>query len=75
MYQHFQDCKKVCKTNIRSTTYQSDSNLYPWVNNNIEYGLFEDIVNLATILTVRLRMIFHVQKLVVIISIQMTHQT
>ena len=26
-------------------THQSDNTLYPQVNNNIEYGLFEDIID------------------------------
>ena len=38
IYQHFQDSKKI---------YESDpiNTLYPHINNYIEYGLFEDIIN------------------------------
>ena len=45
IYQHFQDSKKIHQIDTDSDvlTAQEDS-LYPYVNNDIEYGLFEDIV-------------------------------
>ena len=45
VYQHFQDSEKIHQIDTDSDvlTTQEDS-LYPYVNNNIEYGLFEDIV-------------------------------
>ena len=45
IYQHFQDSEKIHQIGIDSDvlTTQEDS-LYPYVNNDIEYGLFEDIV-------------------------------
>ena len=44
-YQHFQDSKKIHQIDTDSDvlTTQEDS-LYPYVNNDIEYGLFEDLV-------------------------------
>ena len=45
IYQHFQDSKKIHQidTDRDAFTIQEDS-LYPYVNNDIEYGLFEDLV-------------------------------
>ena len=45
IYQHFQDSEKIHQIDTDSDvlTAQEDS-LYPYVNNDIEYGLFEDIV-------------------------------
>ena len=46
IYQHFQDSEKVHQIkpeNDTSTT--DDDSLYPHINNDIEYGLFEDIVD------------------------------
>ena len=45
VYQHFQDGKKIHQIDTDSDvlTIQEDS-LYPYVNNDIEYGLFEDLV-------------------------------
>ena len=45
IYQHFQDSEKIHKIGTDSDvlTIQEDS-LYPYVNNDIEYGLFEDLV-------------------------------
>ena len=45
IYQHFQDSEKIHQIGTDSDvlTTQEDS-LYPYINNDIEYGLFEDIV-------------------------------
>ena len=45
IYQHFQGSEKIHQIGTDSDvlTTQEDS-LYPYVNNDIEYGLFEDIV-------------------------------
>ena len=45
IYQHFQDSKKIHQIDTDSDvlTIEEDS-LYPYVNNDIEYGLFEDLV-------------------------------
>ena len=46
IYQHFQDSEKIHQTDPESKQIASDDDsLYPHVNNNIEYGLFEDIVD------------------------------
>ena len=46
IYQHFQDSKKIHQTEPESKQIAlDDDSLYPHVNNNIEYGLFEDIVD------------------------------
>ena len=46
IYQHFQDSKKTHQIDPESKTltHENDS-LYLYVNNDIEYGLFEDIVD------------------------------
>ena len=45
IYQHFQESKKIHQidTDSDSLTIEEGS-LYPYVNNDIEYGLFEDLV-------------------------------
>ena len=45
IYQHFQDSEKIHQIDTDSDvlTIQEDS-LYRYVNNDIEYGLFEDLV-------------------------------
>ena len=45
IYQHFQDSEKIHQIDRDNDvlTTQEDS-LYPYVNNDIDYGLFEDIV-------------------------------
>ena len=46
IYQHFQDSEKIHQTEPESKQIASDDDsLYPHVNNDIEYGLFEDIVD------------------------------
>ena len=55
MYQHFQDREKIHETDQQVKTEQIDDTLYPQINNDIEYGLFENVI--ATILIVRLGMI------------------
>ena len=46
IYQHFQDSEKMHQIDPESEpTITDDDSLYPYVNNNIEYGLFEDIVD------------------------------
>ena len=42
IYQHFQDSEKIHQIEPERTT--DDESLYPYVNNDIEYGLFEDLV-------------------------------
>ena len=46
IYQHFQDSEKMHQIEPKSElTATDDDSLYLYVNNDIEYGLFEDIVD------------------------------
>ena len=46
IYQHFQDSEKMHQIDPESKTLTlDDDSLYLYVNNDIEYGLFEDIVD------------------------------
>ena len=46
VYQHFQDSEKMHQFEPeRELITLDDDSLYPYVNNDIEYGLFEDIVD------------------------------
>ena len=46
IYQHFQDSEKMHQIDPESElTTTNDDSLYPYVNNDIEYRLFEDIVD------------------------------
>ena len=45
IYQHFQENKKVYESDPNLATDEIDSTLYPHINNNIEYGLLEDVIN------------------------------
>ena len=44
-YQHFQENEKVHESDPNLATDEIDNTLYPHINNNIEYGLFEDVIN------------------------------
>ena len=45
IYQHFQDSKKIYESNPDAFRYKIDNTLYPHINDYIEYGLFEDVIN------------------------------
>ena len=45
MYQHFQDHEKIYETNLQVTTEQTDDTSYPQINNDIEYGLFKNVID------------------------------
>ena len=45
IYQHFQDNEKIYESDPDSARYGNDNTLYPHINNDIEYGLFEDVIN------------------------------
>ena len=45
IYQHFQDHEKVYETDLQVTTEETDDNLYSQINNDIEYGLFENVID------------------------------
>ena len=45
IYQHFQDSEKIHQIESENDLLTTDDDsLYPYVNNDIEYGLFEDLV-------------------------------
>ena len=45
IYQHFQDCKKIHESDPDAVVQVPENTLYPQINNDIEYGIFEDIIN------------------------------
>ena len=46
IYQHFQDSEKMHQLDPETETPVPDDNtLYPCINNDIKYGLFEDIID------------------------------
>ena len=45
IYQHFQDHEKVYKSDPQVVTEPIHDPLYPWMNNDIEYGLFENVID------------------------------
>ena len=45
IYQHFQENEKVYESDPKLATDEVDSALYPHINNDIEYGLFEDVID------------------------------
>ena len=44
-YQHFQDNEKIYGSDPDLARYETDSTFYPHINNDIEYDLFEDVIN------------------------------
>ena len=45
IYQHFQDHKKIHECDPQVTTELMQDTLYPQMNNDIEYGLFKNIID------------------------------
>ena len=45
IYQHFQDHEKIYEIDLQVTTEQTDDTSYPQINNDIEYGLFENVID------------------------------
>ena len=45
IYQHFQDSENTHELDPVIDRQTSDSTLYPYINNNIEYSLFEDVIS------------------------------
>ena len=45
IYQHFQDCEKIHEIDPHLPTEQIDDMVYPQINNDIKYGLFENIID------------------------------
>ena len=44
IYEHFQDNEKVYDINLDTLVQVPNNTLYPYINNDIEYGLFEDVI-------------------------------
>ena len=40
-----EEIEKQHESNLDLARYENDNTLYPHINNNIEYGLFEDVIN------------------------------
>ena len=45
IYQHYQDCEKICEIDPQVPIEHIDDTLYPQVNNDIECSLFENIID------------------------------
>ena len=45
IYEHFQDCEKVHELDPDTVEKASNNTIYPHINNNIEYGLFENVID------------------------------
>ena len=45
IYQHFQDNEKIYEFDPNLARYEYDNALYLHINNDIEYGLFEDVIS------------------------------
>ena len=45
IYQHFQENEKVHESDPNLASGEIDDTLYPHINNNIEYGLFKDVID------------------------------
>ena len=45
IYQHFQDNEKIYESDPDAVRHETNNTLYPHINNDIEYSLFEDIIN------------------------------
>ena len=45
IYQHFQDNEKIHESDPDAVRHKTDNTLYPHINNDIEYSLFEDVIN------------------------------
>ena len=73
IYQHFQDGEKIYETDPQITTEQTDDTLYPQINNEIEYGLFENVID-SYYLGSQIRAILHALRLVTHTIPQLVHQ-
>ena len=45
IYQHFQYNKKIYESDLYAARHETDNTLYLHINNGIENGLFEDVIN------------------------------
>ena len=46
IYQHFQDNEKIYESDSNLVSFETDNALYPHINNDTDYGLFEDVIEL-----------------------------
>ena len=72
IYQHFQNCEKIHEIGPQAQIEHIDDTLYPQINNDIEYGLFENIID-SYYLDSQIRDDLHVLKLVIYIMTPTTH--
>ena len=45
IYQHFQDNEIIHESDPNLVSFEIDNTLYPHINNDIKYGLFEDVID------------------------------
>ena len=45
IYQHFEDNERIYESDPNLASCETDNTLYPHINNDIEYGLFEDVID------------------------------
>ena len=45
IYQFFADKEKIYESDPDAVRHKTDNTLYPHINNDIKYGLFEDVIN------------------------------
>ena len=45
IFQHFQDNEKIYESDPNLVSLENDNTLYPHINNDIEHGLFEDVID------------------------------
>ena len=74
IYQHFQDCEKRHEIDPQVPTEHIDNTLYPQINNDIEYSLFENVID-TYYLDSQIRDDFTCTKLVIHIITPTTHLT
>ena len=51
VYQHFQDNEKAYESDPNIVSSENDNTLYPHINNDTEYGLFEDVSSMVYLKT------------------------
>ena len=66
IYQHFQDNEKIHESDPDLARYENDNTLYPQIYNDVEYGLFEDVIS-SYYLDSQIKMTLGVIKTVILI--------
>ena len=62
VYQHFQDNEKAYESDPNVVSSENDNTLYPYINNDIEYGLIEDVID-SYYLDSQIKMTLHAIKI------------